>query len=207
MTFPKSLASAAVALSLLSAPVHSQRFDQETISQMAEQVAALQASIADSKMMIEESRSRIEENEYIIENAATIAGEMITDLGEQIDYYKAGSEFHQSLEKAKADLQDRITRWGADESAAKQKAAKMLGEVLTDFEAIDDRRDDLVNRALIAKSGLEITKDDIEVLLVVEAYDDLRTTFNDMLNTFDTTVVGAEQLNADLSEQAGLPVE
>lgn len=203
--FIKTAAAALIATSLGSG-AFAQALQPDTVTGLASQVSALRASLDDSKAFIEAQRPRVEELEYIRDNSAQITDEMIADLQEQIDFYKAGSEYHTSIQTAKTDLQARIDKWSQG-SDAQKRAAEILTGTLGEFDALDVRRDDLVGRALSAKGGLELARDDIEALLVVEAYQELSVIFTDMLDSFEQNVSDAEALNSALIDVSGIPDE
>lgn len=205
-TYSIKAAAVFLAMMLTSLTANAQVINKDTLSSLQERVRALQDSIEASNIVIEESRPRIQELEYIRDNATEITEKMISDMQNMVDTFKAGSEYHESIQTAKVDIQERVDKYREGTKNQKLAAAK-LGERLADFDAIDDRRDALVGRALASIRGLEIQREDLEALLIVEVYDEMAIVFTEMLDGFEDTVNEAEAMNAALINASGAEPE
>jgi len=191
---------------LLTGAAFAQAISSETLDELKARIDTLREKISNAQLVINESKPRIGELEYMIENAGPIAEKMVADLQELVEQYKTGSDIERSLQKAKDDIKINIDRF-REGSEVQQRAAERLRGSLKTFEDIDDRRDQLVGRAMAEVRSLSARRDDIEAIVIAEAYEELAGVYEGMLNGFETTVVEAEGISQAISDVSGLPRE
>lgn len=207
MTFKMTVSTVALVAALCATAPSAQGLAEVTISTLSQQVEVLRTQLGASLVVIADNRQRVDEIDYIIANAPAVTEQMIADLQTLVDSFSTESAYYQSIQSAREDIGARIDRYRASPSEIQKQAAETLAIRLEEFEAIDQRRDELVGRALASMRGLSISKDDLEALIVVEAYTDLRDVFTEMLDSYEQAVVEAEGMNTQLSDAAGIEVE
>lgn len=187
----------------LAAPAQAQLIADETVQTLSQQVAALRETLSTTTEMVTSNQERVNELEYVAQNASAVTDEMMADMQALIDAFNTESDYFATIQAAKIDIKTKIDefREGTD---AQKRAAEILRERLAEFETIDDRRDDLVGRAMAVHRNLAVQKLDLEALLIVEAYTEMSKLFTQMLDEVEVAVEEAEQVNDSLTDAAGL---
>ena len=175
----------------------------ETVTKLAEEVAALRTQIAASNEFASKGADILTKQKALIDNAPADTEKMIADLESLIDKFKVGSPTANLVQQSMQDMKLQIDKFRAG-SEVQKKAADKIRDALASVEASDKDRDRLVGEAMAAVTKLRASKDDLIALQIAGAYTEMADVYRGMLNDFSATVDGANNVVDGISRATGM---
>lgn len=177
---------------------------KETVNSLAKQVEELQKQIESTNSFIEDSRARVNELTDLTKNPEEFTEKLIAEMDQMINSFQTGSEYALTINNAITGIQGKIEEYGSSTSEFRKKMAKELGVTLSDFNNINQRRDNLVARAINEKDRLKVRRKDLEAAITVSAYKHMRDIFTAMLDGVESSVNKAKEMNDAVLLASGL---
>ena len=180
--------------------------DPATVAELQQKITDLEVQLSGAKEFVASRGPDILELSDKIENADADTQKIIDDLKALVDEFKTGSDIQMAVQNSMQDVKGYIDQFRAG-TEAQQAAAASLTETLGTMEAIDDRRNDLVGKALAEIRRLEAMKGDLVALRIAGAFAEMASLYDEMVAQFEATVDETIEVSDSLENLTLLPVQ
>ena len=178
----------------------------ETVEELHEKITALETQLQGAQAFVSARQPELLELKDKIDNADEDMQIIIGDLRSLVDKFKTGSEIQVAVQSSMQDVKRYIDEFRAG-SEAQQTAAESLKVSLASMEETDDKRDDLVERALREIRRLEAMKSDLVALRIAGAFKEMADLYDTMVSEFEATVNQTIDVSDSIEGITQLPVQ
>ncbi len=176
----------------------------ETVNALARRVTELKAKVESEDKLNKESRERIKEIQQNLANATRETDELVQRFKDFAEEFKKGGYWNELLIQAQKDLTKQIERFRNGTDIQRKVVTEKLEPSQKRFNELDKRRDVALQQALKEIRRLELSKGDIEALIVSGNYIELEKILENSISAFEQTVKDAKSVNDDV-EKATIP--